>query len=99
MTAADRNRHQDESAFVLHSYPFRETSLILDVFSRSHGRLAMVAALTWAVFDPVTEPLIGLPRRGLGCRIMGNAETSSDGPGRGVCKRIEQRPPGSGEAA
>ena len=43
MTAADRNRHQDESAFVLHSYPFRETSLILDVFSRSHGRLAMVA--------------------------------------------------------
>lgn len=43
MTAANRNRHQDESAFVLHSYPFRETSLILDVFSRSHGRLAMVA--------------------------------------------------------
>ncbi|HTN93404.1 MAG TPA: DNA repair protein RecO [Gallionella sp.] len=43
MTAANRNRHQDESAFVLHSYPFRETSLILDVFSQSHGRLAMVA--------------------------------------------------------
>ena len=43
MTAANRNRHQDESAFVLHSYPFRETSLILDVFSRTHGRLAMVA--------------------------------------------------------
>ena len=43
MTAANRNRHQDEAAFVLHSYPFRETSLILDVFSRSHGRLAMVA--------------------------------------------------------
>jgi DNA repair protein RecO (recombination protein O) len=43
MTAADRNRHQDEPAFVLHSYPFRETSLIIDVFSRSHGRLAIVA--------------------------------------------------------
>jgi DNA repair protein RecO (recombination protein O) len=43
MTAASRNKHQDELAFVLHSYPFRETSLILDVFSRSHGRLAMVA--------------------------------------------------------
>ncbi len=43
MTAADRNRHQDEQAFVLHSYPFRETSLILDVFSRRHGRLAIVA--------------------------------------------------------
>ena len=34
MTAASRNRQQDEPAFVLHSYPFRETSLILDVFSR-----------------------------------------------------------------
>ncbi|MGA7595338.1 MAG: DNA repair protein RecO [Gallionella sp.] len=43
MTAADRNRHQDEPAFVLHSYPFRETSLILDVYSRRHGRLAIVA--------------------------------------------------------
>ncbi|HSM97388.1 MAG TPA: DNA repair protein RecO [Gallionella sp.] len=43
MTAAQRNRHQDEMAFVMHSYPFRETSLIIDVFSRSHGRLAMVA--------------------------------------------------------
>lgn len=43
MTVADRNRRQDEPAFVLHSYPFRETSLILDVYSRSHGRLAIVA--------------------------------------------------------
>jgi DNA repair protein RecO (recombination protein O) len=43
MTAASRNKHQDELAFVLHSYPFRETSLILDVYSRSHGRLAIVA--------------------------------------------------------
>jgi len=43
MTAANRNKHQDEQAFVLHSYPFRETSLIIDVYSRSHGRLAIVA--------------------------------------------------------
>jgi DNA repair protein RecO (recombination protein O) len=43
MTAAHRNRQQDEPAFVLHSYPFRETSLILDVFSRQHGRLPIMA--------------------------------------------------------
>ena len=43
MTAASRNKHQDELAFVLHSYAFRETSLILEVYSRSHGRLAIVA--------------------------------------------------------
>lgn len=38
-----QNRHQDELAFVLHSHPFRETSLLLDVYSRHHGRLAIVA--------------------------------------------------------
>jgi DNA repair protein RecO (recombination protein O) len=43
MTATNRHKQQDEPAFVLHSYPFRETSLILDVFSRSHGRLAVMA--------------------------------------------------------
>lgn len=44
MTAANRhNRQQDELAFILHSHPFRETSLLLDVFSRHHGRLAIVA--------------------------------------------------------
>src|SRR4030067_3206131 len=43
MTATSRNRQQSEPAFVLHSYPFSETSLILDVFSRRHGRLAIMA--------------------------------------------------------
>ena len=43
MTAASRNRQQDEPAFVLHSYPFSETSLILDIFSRRHGRLPVMA--------------------------------------------------------
>ncbi|MDD2916157.1 MAG: DNA repair protein RecO [Gallionella sp.] len=43
MSSGSKQRIQDEPAFVLHSYPFRETSLILDVFSRSHGRLAIVA--------------------------------------------------------
>lgn len=30
-------------AFVLHTYPYRETSLIADIFSREHGRLSVVA--------------------------------------------------------
>ncbi len=38
-----QNRYQDELAFVLHTHPFRETSLLLDVYSREHGRLAIVA--------------------------------------------------------
>src|SRR4030067_51512 len=43
MSQLHRHRQQDEPAFVLHSYPFRETSLILDVFSRRHGRLPIMA--------------------------------------------------------
>jgi DNA repair protein RecO (recombination protein O) len=33
----------DQPGFVLHSYPYKETSLIVDVFSRDHGRIALVA--------------------------------------------------------
>ncbi|MBN3787098.1 DNA repair protein RecO [Burkholderia sp. Ac-20353] len=36
-------RVAEQPAFVLHSYPYRETSLIVDVLTRDHGRLALVA--------------------------------------------------------
>ncbi|WP_322046182.1 DNA repair protein RecO [Paraburkholderia sp. J67] len=36
-------RVSEQPAFVLHSYPYRETSLIIDVLSRDHGRVALVA--------------------------------------------------------
>ena len=36
-------RLEDEPAFVLHSYPYRETSLVLEVLSRQHGRVALIA--------------------------------------------------------
>ena len=32
-----------QPGFVLHSYPHKETSLIIDVFSRDHGRIALIA--------------------------------------------------------
>jgi DNA repair protein RecO (recombination protein O) len=32
-----------QPAFVLHSYPFRETSLIVEAYGRDHGRVALVA--------------------------------------------------------
>jgi DNA repair protein RecO (recombination protein O) len=37
------HRIAEQPAFVLHSYAYRETSLVIDVFSRDHGRLALVA--------------------------------------------------------
>lgn len=33
----------DEPAFVLHTYPYRETSLIVEALTRNFGRVAMVA--------------------------------------------------------
>ncbi len=37
------NLREAEPAFVLHSYPYRETSLIVEVFSLNHGRVALLA--------------------------------------------------------
>ena len=36
-------RHGDERAYVLHTYPFRDTSVIVEAFTRHHGRLGLVA--------------------------------------------------------
>ena len=38
-----RDRRDEQRAFVLHTYPYRETSLIVEAFSADHGRVAMVA--------------------------------------------------------
>lgn len=43
MVNANKTRLEDQPAFVLHSYPYRETSLIVEVFSLNHGRLPLVA--------------------------------------------------------
>jgi DNA repair protein RecO (recombination protein O) len=37
------NRVSGQPAFVLHSYPYNETSLIIDLFTRDFGRIAVVA--------------------------------------------------------
>jgi DNA repair protein RecO (recombination protein O) len=42
--ASERDhRVVNQPGFVLHSYPYKETSLIIDLFSRDHGRVALVA--------------------------------------------------------
>lgn len=36
-------RIHSQPAFLLHTYPYRETSLLVELFSREHGRVALVA--------------------------------------------------------
>ena len=43
MVAAHPSRQDAQPAFVLHGYPYRETSLVLEVFTRNFGRIALVA--------------------------------------------------------
>jgi DNA repair protein RecO (recombination protein O) len=49
MTSAGTMNRQDsirvdaQPAYVLHSYPFRETSLVVELFTRDFGRVAVVA--------------------------------------------------------
>jgi DNA repair protein RecO (recombination protein O) len=43
MSPPDRIQQDARPAFVLHSYPFRETSLVVEAFTRDHGRVALVA--------------------------------------------------------
>ena len=40
---SSRGRIDREAAFVLHSYPYSETSLLVEAFSRTHGRLPLIA--------------------------------------------------------
>ena len=38
-----KHRLENQPVFILHSYPYRETSLIVEVFSQNFGRLPLVA--------------------------------------------------------
>ena len=43
MSPAKNTRHKEQPGYVLHSYPYQETSLIVEMFTREFGRVGMVA--------------------------------------------------------
>ena len=43
MTEHDRAKQDAQPAYLLHSYPYRETSLVIETFTRNRGRIALVA--------------------------------------------------------
>ena len=43
MNARETGRHDGEAAFILHQYPWKETSLVVEAFTRQSGRVALVA--------------------------------------------------------
>lgn len=43
MTGAALSRQDQQPVYVLHTYPFKETSLVVELFSRQFGRVAAIA--------------------------------------------------------
>ncbi|HSN41593.1 MAG TPA: DNA repair protein RecO [Burkholderiales bacterium] len=43
MSSGDKSRQDGQPAFLLHHYPFRETSLVIETFTRDFGRVALMA--------------------------------------------------------
>ncbi len=76
-------RVQLQPAFVLHRRPYRETSWLLEIFSRDHGRVGLVARAArqarprgGSALEPARELLLSWSLRGeLG--LLGQAEAAS----------------------
>jgi DNA repair protein RecO (recombination protein O) len=39
----NQHRQDNQSSYVLHTYPFKETSLVAELFTKTHGRVATLA--------------------------------------------------------
>jgi DNA repair protein RecO (recombination protein O) len=55
---AERTRQESREAFILHNYAYRETSLLIDVFARSFGRVSMVARAARSPRSPLRGVLL-----------------------------------------
>jgi DNA repair protein RecO (recombination protein O) len=55
---AERTRQESREAFILHSYPYRETSLLLEVFARAFGRMSIVARAARSPRSPLRGVLL-----------------------------------------
>jgi DNA repair protein RecO (recombination protein O) len=56
--SAAKGRQEDEHAYVLHTYPFQETSVVVDVFTRQHGRIGLLAKGAKRAKSPLRAALL-----------------------------------------
>lgn len=83
------HRVDDVPAFLIHSYPYRETSLILDVFTRSHGRLALVAKGAKRPHSALRPVLIAFQRLSLSWSGAGEIKTLVRAEWSGAPQRLQ----------
>lgn len=89
MSQARGNRVMDVPAFLLHSYPYRETSLILDVFTRAHGRVALVAKGAKRPHSALRPVLVSFQRLALSWSGAGEIKTLVRAEWAGALQRLE----------
>jgi DNA repair protein RecO (recombination protein O) len=70
-----KQRIDGASAFLLHAYPYSETSLVVDVFSRDHGRLPLLARGARRPRSALRGTLIGFQLLELGWFGSGEVKT------------------------
>lgn len=70
-----RQRVNGAAAFLLHARPFSESSLVLDVFARNHGRLALLARGARRPRSALRSVLIGFQPLELGWFGGGEVKT------------------------
>jgi len=74
---AERARQESREAFILHSYAYRETSLLLDVFARAFGRVSMVARAARSPRSPLRGVLLAFQPLALSWFGKGEVRTLS----------------------
>jgi recombinational DNA repair protein (RecF pathway) len=50
MASVSTHRQDNQAVYVLHTYPFKETSLVVELFARDFGRVATTAKGTAPTF-------------------------------------------------
>src|SRR5215831_4522111 len=80
-TASAAHRVQLQPAYVLHHQPYRDTSRILELFTRDHGRVSVFArgarasrknaVPTWSMLQPFSRLLVSWSSRGEAGQLTG----------------------------
>lgn len=78
-----KQRIDNAAAFLLHAHPYSESSLILDVFARDHGRLALLARGARRPRSALRGTLIGFQPLELGWFGGGEVKTLAKAEWRG----------------
>ena len=71
----ERAKQESREAFILHSYPYRETSLLVEVFARAFGRVSMVARAARSARSPLRGVLLAFQPLGLSWFGKGEVRT------------------------